>query len=91
MCWGRKKGESGSRARLFSLNSITIDGKGVRDLWDWALEAELPVILILPVVNLWVNKGFSLSSEVQQILLFIYLWLCLEACGIFSSPTYKES
>ena len=69
---GRKKGESGSRACLFSLNSITIDGKGVRDLWDWALEAELPVILILPVLNHWVNKGFSLSSEVQQILLFIY-------------------
>ena len=58
---------------LVRFNSITIDGRGVRDLWDWALEAELPVILILPVLNHCVYKGFSLSSEVQQILLFIYL------------------
>lgn len=43
----------------------------VTNLQGCALEAELPVILVLPVLNHWVNKDFSLSSEVKLILKLI--------------------
>lgn len=44
----------------------------VTNLQDCALEAELPVILVLPVLNHWVNKDFPLSSEVKEILKLIF-------------------
>lgn len=64
---GEKK--SGSWTCLLSVNSITIEGKtGYKLRQGCALEAELPVILVLPVLNHWVNKDFSLGFEVKLIL-----------------------
>lgn len=39
----------------------------ITNLYSCALEAELPVILVLPVLTHWVNKDFSLNYEVKQI------------------------
>lgn len=50
-----------------------------------ALEAELPVILVLPVLNHWMKKDFSLNSEVKQILKLISERIGNESIKIISS------
>lgn len=81
---GEGEEENGSRICLLRLNSITRGESDYRRV-GLCLEAELPVILVLPLLNHWMNKDFSLSSEVKQILKLISERIGNEFMKIISS------